>query len=659
MGQQKLNKEQKSALKLEKQVSLARNKSSDILLRSASLINETRSLAADADNLEFKSAASGKLLTSLSFVHVPELYEKKEKLKVVFFDIGEYNGHITPTLELVRLFVSKGHTVYYFVTESAYNRVERYGAIAKPYHEAFEVHGQRVPWNVEDASIQFVEGLGRTPPTEMSQGHVFFTMLPLSLQLLESGLIERVAPLAPDLIVSDAMYPWSNVIAHCLNIPIVTSCSSTYFSREGIDQMMGFLREIDYQQDCTALLKEKYNFDFDPASVYCNYSDFTIVWTTEDFDEAAKADTTGRVHFFGPSFPPLVQQGTPEEHFEEEDFGIDIDALKQKKANGETIIFSSMGTVCGQFECTPDSLPVIKSVVEAFKDRKNTTVVLAYGQNFDKKRLPECPSNFIMNYRVPQKTILGFADVFISHMGNNSSNEAVFMGCPLVCIPAFGDQTANALRAVALGLGAIIPNPWAPDFARNLDYVTPKVVKEKVEWVLKSDDVKRACAEMKKKHRAKHGYLHSEAVDDIQEYVIEWRSTHGAKKVVPEHVDASDRASGLESSTDTATQSAVPQAQASKAVQGKTEMAFVTAKSTVAEGIVVEDISATVAETPSAVNAVPSSGKEVTGGESEAAVSIGPSTPAPARSAEEDAQPQCCLWAVFNRKSSTPVTTKS
>ena len=46
-------------------------------------------------------------------------------------------------------------------------RVERYGAIAKTYDTSFKVNGKPATWNVEDASTQFVEKLGRTPPEEM------------------------------------------------------------------------------------------------------------------------------------------------------------------------------------------------------------------------------------------------------------------------------------------------------------------------------------------------------------------------------------------------------------------------------------------------------------------------------------------------------------
>ena len=78
-----------------------------------------------------------------------------------------------------------------------------------------------------------------------------------------------------------------------------------------------------------------------------------------------------------------------------------------------------MGTVAGQFSFLNGISTVIESVVSAYGDDPNTVVVLSVGPKLDLQTLPEMPSNFYMRRSVPQKTILGIVDVFISHMGNN------------------------------------------------------------------------------------------------------------------------------------------------------------------------------------------------------------------------------------------------
>ncbi|WP_133825221.1 glycosyltransferase [Actinomycetospora succinea] len=54
---------------------------------------------------------------------------------------------------------------------------------------------------------------------------------------------------------------------------------------------------------------------------------------------------------------------------------------------------------------------------------------------------------------VPQPLLLSCADLLVTHGGYNSIREAVRTGTPMVVLPQFGDQEANADRVGALGLG--------------------------------------------------------------------------------------------------------------------------------------------------------------------------------------------------------------
>ncbi|MEJ2890847.1 glycosyltransferase [Actinomycetospora aeridis] len=54
---------------------------------------------------------------------------------------------------------------------------------------------------------------------------------------------------------------------------------------------------------------------------------------------------------------------------------------------------------------------------------------------------------------VPQPLLLSCADLLVTHGGYNSIREAVRTGTPMVVLPQFGDQEANADRVGELGLG--------------------------------------------------------------------------------------------------------------------------------------------------------------------------------------------------------------
>jgi MGT family glycosyltransferase len=57
---------------------------------------------------------------------------------------------------------------------------------------------------------------------------------------------------------------------------------------------------------------------------------------------------------------------------------------------------------------------------------------------------------------VPHEAVLDRAAVMISHGGHGSVMAALTQGVPLVCMPAVGDQPANAARIATLGLGVTI-----------------------------------------------------------------------------------------------------------------------------------------------------------------------------------------------------------
>ena len=54
---------------------------------------------------------------------------------------------------------------------------------------------------------------------------------------------------------------------------------------------------------------------------------------------------------------------------------------------------------------------------------------------------------------MPQIEVLSHSDVFLTHCGMNSVNEALTLGVPMVAMPFLNDQITNAKRIVELGLG--------------------------------------------------------------------------------------------------------------------------------------------------------------------------------------------------------------
>lgn len=78
--------------------------------------------------------------------------------------------------------------------------------------------------------------------------------------------------------------------------------------------------------------------------------------------------------------------------------------------------------------------------------------------HFDPDKLDSIPSNVLTKKMVPQQDLLGHpqCQLFVSHCGMNSVNEALFHGKPLICIPNFADQGDISRRVVERGVGLML-----------------------------------------------------------------------------------------------------------------------------------------------------------------------------------------------------------
>ena len=88
---------------------------------------------------------------------------------------------------------------------------------------------------------------------------------------------------------------------------------------------------------------------------------------------------------------------------------------------------------------------------------------------------PPCalPSNFTAYERVEQLHILRRANVFVTHCGMNSANEAIWFGVPTVLYPQQSEERAVAERMAEMGLGLPLKSE------------APQAIRQAVETVLR------------------------------------------------------------------------------------------------------------------------------------------------------------------------------
>jgi len=221
-----------------------------------------------------------------------------------------------------------------------------------------------------------------------------------------------------------------------LRIPGIVSSASFLMPKERLAMMpLHPDSDVPFKPDEKAqyglsLLKNQ--FGVEPKNLLQfmnNEGELTVVYTSrffqplhERFDESCL--------FIGPSFP---------KRHTSHDFPLE-------KLRDEKVLYVSMGTVLDDVE------GFFNLCIDAFSDFDGK-VVIAAGDRADFKKIRKAPEHFIISPYVPQLDVLKEADVFITHGGMNSVNEAIHFNVPLVVLPHGKDQPLVAQRLVELNAG--------------------------------------------------------------------------------------------------------------------------------------------------------------------------------------------------------------
>ena len=112
----------------------------------------------------------------------------------------------------------------------------------------------------------------------------------------------------------------------------------------------------------------------------------------------------------------------------------------------DRFVYVSLGTV---FNNKPD---VFRKILHAL-DSPAYQVILSVGAAYEALQKGPIPANALLFKSVPQVELLPRVDLFLSHGGNNSINEALAAGRPIVVLPIGGEQGDNASRIIYLGVG--------------------------------------------------------------------------------------------------------------------------------------------------------------------------------------------------------------
>ena len=342
------------------------------------------------------------------------------------------HGHVNPTIALTKELVERGHDVTYFINEEFRDEIAPTGANIIIY-EAQTGKNPAVRELFAMMSAIYYKALeigGDFDCIIYEMGFFYGAKLGEELGIKTVRLISTFA--LNDRIGGDFIH-YNSFFGSFLRNIIKTSAFRKVFSRLLIKDKK--LRHID-------LIYELLDHNPDLNIVYTSRQ-FQI--HNEDFDEK-------QFVFIGPSVGGRLQESD-----------IPFDKMKEK------IIYISLGTV------STNSLDFFKTCIEAFKDA-NISVIMSIENEIAIEDLGTIPANFYVYPFVAQVAVLQHTDLFITHCGMNSANEAMYYGIPVIGIPQRADQPIVANRMKEIGLGEVIENKHVT--AANLRAMASKVLNE-------------------------------------------------------------------------------------------------------------------------------------------------------------------------------------
>ncbi|MED1918526.1 glycosyltransferase [Bacillus thuringiensis] len=379
------------------------------------------------------------------------------------------DGHVNPTLGLVKQLVDNGEEVVYMCSEEYRDRLAQTGAQFRAYQ----------------LDEQVSRDLGFNPTEFKHPLHFTDFMLRGIIEPRIPEILTQIENESFDYLIFDSLFGWGGaILGEKLGIPTICSVTNLAFA-----EPLSHIVEVFDASDAVDVdaLYERVTQTAQSIARICNvavpvieditrqYGDMKIVFTSREFQpDADKLDDS--YIFTGPSI--TSRPDSPSFPFQK------LRTLYDK------VVYISMGSIL-----TKD-VELYKLCFAAFQDIP-AQFVLSCGKDTELESLGDhIPPNFIVEPYVPQLEVLQQANVFITHAGMNSTSEALYFHVPLVMIPLSSDQPIVAKRVEELGAGIMLD--------RGL--LTPTALKDALLQVLNESTYKECAIQVGDSLRNAGGY---------------------------------------------------------------------------------------------------------------------------------------------------------
>jgi UDP:flavonoid glycosyltransferase YjiC (YdhE family) len=113
------------------------------------------------------------------------------------------------------------------------------------------------------------------------------------------------------------------------------------------------------------------------------------------------------------------------------------------------LVYMTFGTVVGGVPVSDQVYPAVLDAVAGLDAR----VLMTVGHEFDMSQLHDVPGNVHVEAWIDQARFVGDAGVVVCHSGSGTVYGALAAGVPLVVMPIWGDNMANAETVASAGVG--------------------------------------------------------------------------------------------------------------------------------------------------------------------------------------------------------------
>ena len=127
-------------------------------------------------------------------------------------------------------------------------------------------------------------------------------------------------------------------------------------------------------------------------------------------------------------------------------------------------LFMTFGTVAGRSERVRNAYRILLEAVGSLPVK----ALLTTGPIMPHEELGVIPDNVRVERFVPQAEIMPYASAVVCHGGSGTLLSTLATGCPVVVIPLFADQPANARAAEAAGAGLAVFTHHADEIAKAI-----------------------------------------------------------------------------------------------------------------------------------------------------------------------------------------------